>query len=46
MSGKNDCHPKAISWSYLYLGKVALVRIKKSTPTIIFKLNQKVLKIK
>jgi len=35
-----------MSWSYLYRGKVALVIIKKITPIIIFKLNQKVLGIK
>ena len=30
-----------INWSYLYLGKVALVTMKKITPKIIFKLNHK-----
>ena len=28
-----------INWSYLYLGNVARVRIKKNTPKDIFKLN-------
>jgi len=30
-----------INWSYLYLGKVALVTIKKIIPKAIFKPNQK-----
>jgi len=30
-----------INWSYLYLGKVARVTIKKTTPNAIFKLNHK-----
>lgn len=32
-----------INWSYLYLGKVARVTIKKITPKATFKLNQKLL---
>ena len=30
-----------ISWSYLYLGKAALVNMKKTTPISSFKENQK-----
>ena len=39
--GKKDFQPNCISWSYLYLGKVALVTIKKITPKISLKLNHK-----
>ena len=46
VNGKNDCQPNIISWSYLYLGNVARVIIKKVTPIIILKLNHKVFEIK
>lgn len=39
--GKKDFQPNCISWSYLYLGNVARVSIKKVAPNAIFKLNQK-----
>ena len=39
--GKKDFQPNCINWSYLYLGNVARVKIKKTTPKQIFRLNQK-----
>ena len=41
--GRKLFQPIYISWSYLYLGRVALVTIKKTTPIISFKLNHKLL---
>ena len=45
-SGKNDFQPNCINWSYRYLGKVALVTIKKIVPILIFKLSHKVVGIR
>ena len=39
--GKKAFHPNCINWSYLYLGRVARVSIKKTAPKAIFKLNQR-----
>lgn len=39
--GRKLFQPIYINWSYRYLGKVALVTIKKMTPNAIFKLNHK-----
>lgn len=46
VSGKKESQPRFINWSYLYLGNVARVVIKKTTPKIIFKLNHKLFGIK
>lgn len=46
VNGKKHLQPRYINWSYLYLGKVALVTIKKVAPTIIFRLSHNVLGIK
>ena len=39
-NGRKLFQPMYINWSYLYLGKVARVTMKKTTPRAIFKLNQ------
>jgi len=39
--GRKLFQPIYINWSYLYLGKVALVTMKKITPIMIFRLNHK-----
>lgn len=41
--GRKLFQPIYINWSYLYLGKVALVTIKKTTPRISFILNHRLL---
>ena len=38
-NGRKLFQPMYINWSYLYLGKVARVTMKKTTPRAIFKLK-------
>ena len=44
--GKKTFHPKRINWSYLYLGKVPLIKINKKIKNNVFIANQTVPGIK